>query len=379
MLSSDNRPGLRRPKAACAGRIPHPGSPPARTLILATLLLSAAAAASPAGDLVRAGHFKRARALVLERLRTHPADAEAHSLMAQIRMAFGDLDGAVSHGEKAVALETRNADYRNVLGQVYGRQAQRTSMLRAFGLARKCRREAEAALAIDPNHFEANVMLATFLAQAPAVIGGDKARAAELVEQVAKRNPADAWFVRAHMAEESGQHDKLEELYRKGLEIAPRNIEARIAYGSVLLNKKPPPLDRIEKNAREILQLDPGRAAPYSQLALCRIARGDWDELEAVLREAARNVPDDPSPHYWTARALLTRNQEIARAEASIRLYLAQEPEGKAPDHAAAQWTLGLLLEKLGRKSEAIAALEKSLALRRGFEPARKDLKRLKG
>jgi hypothetical protein len=40
---------------------------------------------------------------------------------------------------------------------------------------------------------------------------------------------------------------------------------------------------------------------------------------------------------------------------------------------------LGLALEKQGRKPEAIAALETAVRMDGSFEPAKKDLKRLKG
>ena len=49
-----------------------------------------------------------------------------------------------------------------------------------------------------------------------------------------------------------------------------------------------------------------------------------------------------------------------------------------APLLAGAHWSLGLVYEKEGRKQDAIAELETSLRLKPDFEPAQKDLKRLK-
>jgi tetratricopeptide (TPR) repeat protein len=54
-----------------------------------------------------------------------------------------------------------------------------------------------------------------------------------------------------------------------------------------------------------------------------------------------------------------------------------QEPEGNTPHLAAAHWRLALVLEKEGRKADAIAELQTAVKLKPDFEDARKDLKRL--
>ena len=59
-------------------------------------------------------------------------------------------------------------------------------------------------------------------------------------------------------------------------------------------------------------------------------------------------------------------------------LELTQEPEGQAPSWAGAHWRLGLVLEKQGRKSDAIAQMDSALVLQPDFKPAAADRKRLK-
>jgi hypothetical protein len=50
-----------------------------------------------------------------------------------------------------------------------------------------------------------------------------------------------------------------------------------------------------------------------------------------------------------------------------------------APTHAHARWRLGLVLEKLGRKPEALAEVQRALELKPDLgDEAKKDLKRLK-
>jgi hypothetical protein len=54
------------------------------------------------------------------------------------------------------------------------------------------------------------------------------------------------------------------------------------------------------------------------------------------------------------------------------------EPEGGEPHHAAAHWRLGLVLEKEGKKAEAIGEMEEALRAEPDFKEAKGDLKRLR-
>lgn len=69
----------------------------------------------------------------------------------------------------------------------------------------------------------------------------------------------------------------------------------------------------------------------------------------------------------------------MPRAERYVRKYLSQEPEPSASTPAVAHWRLGLILEKQGRKADAIAEVQEATKLDPKFQQAQKDLKRLKG
>ncbi len=103
-----------------------------------------------------------------------------------------------------------------------------------------------------------------------------------------------------------------------------------------------------------------------------------WPELDALLAEAEKAVPDDVGPHYQAGRVLFQAGTDLERAERYLRKYLTQEPEGSEPRPAAAHWRLGQVLAKQGRKPEAISELQTSLRLEPDFEPAKKELRRLK-
>jgi cytochrome c-type biogenesis protein CcmH/NrfG len=124
-------------------------------LTVVCLLAIPAGAVSPAADLPEHGHWKRLKAQVEPRVSANPNDAEAQSLLSAVRMAYKDVDGALAPAEKAAALDPKNAEYRWQVAQVVGEQASSASVFKQMGLAKRYKREVEAALAINPKHTEA--------------------------------------------------------------------------------------------------------------------------------------------------------------------------------------------------------------------------------
>jgi len=91
-------------------------------------------------------------------------------------------------------------------------------------------------------------------------------------------------------------------------------------------------------------------------------------------------VPDDLGPTYQAGKAILLSGDagQMGRAEACFRKYLTQAPEGGEPSLAGAHWRLGLVLEKQGRKDQALAEIKTAVNLDPNLKPAQEDLKRLK-
>jgi hypothetical protein len=54
------------------------------------------------------------------------------------------------------------------------------------------------------------------------------------------------------------------------------------------------------------------------------------------------------------------------------------EPEAGEPPLAAAHWRLGQVLEKEGKKTDAIVEMEEAVRLQPDLKEAKEDLKRLK-
>lgn len=352
-----------------------------RTVVLLFLLTSAIPAGEPdAQSLIENGHYKRARALAEAAYHAHPNDARANYLLAVVRHNFENYNDAVKHGEAAVRLDPKASAYHRELGEIYADQADTVSIFRQLGLARKCRTEFDAALAIAPNDPDNLYDRMLYYLQAPGVAGGDKSKAAETANQILKINPSRGYLALAHIAGAQKEEGKLEELYRKAVEADPRSYEAQITLADLYLGRQHLNPGAAEQHSKAALDLNPDRIDAYRLLVSAYVLEKRFDAAAQVLASAESAVPDNLSPYVTAARAMLRSGVELPKAETYLRKYIAEtkEPEANSPIVAGAHWSLGLVYEKEGRKADARTELETAVRLKPDFEQAKKDLKRVK-
>ncbi|HEV8254429.1 MAG TPA: tetratricopeptide repeat protein [Vicinamibacteria bacterium] len=350
---------------------------PISAIAVITAAAVAGAALSSPEALLEAGHFKRVQKLAEERLKTRP-DARTYYYLSRVRLAYGDFDGAMALAEKAVALDGRSADAHYALAAASGRKAQQAGLFSRFGLARRFRKEAEAAIALDPGHLAARDGLIEFHLQAPGIVGGDKARARSLADEILRIDPCRGYLAKARIARSDKQAAEAEALLNKAVQADPASYEAHTTLAAFEAADAQKKYDLAERHAREAARLEPDRATAFGLLAALAVLRGRADTLDALLAEAEAHVPDSLSPYYQAGRVLLERGQDPARAERCFRKYLTQEPEGNTPTAAHAHWRLAQALERQGRTAEARSELQAAVRLKPDLEPAKKDLARLR-
>jgi len=348
------------------------------TLLFATALLSSAAlfAADTPETLIEAGHFKKARSLVQAGLTRNPNDAHALYNMSRIKRAFGDKEAAIDLAQQAVKLDAKNSDYHCQVAELNGEKAQTAGMFQQIRLARVMKNEGETALSLNPKNAECLSAMVTFYLEAPGIVGGDKQKAREFIDRLLTLDSVEGNFAQVEYAQHEKQMDKIEGFYLKAVEGNPLSYRAHSALGSFYLNEKK--FDLAARHAREALKIDPFEGAAYALLAAVYANQERWKELDAILDQAEAKVPDDLNPTFQAGRTLLLAGKDLPRAERYFRKYLTPEPEGGTPPLWAAHWRLGLVLEKEGRKPEAVSEIQSALSINPDFEPAKKDLKRLK-
>jgi tetratricopeptide (TPR) repeat protein len=353
--------------------------------VLLPLLLSLAAAA-PAlagadGDLSTLfdhGALRRASALAEERLAADPADAVALGVLARIRARQARFDEAIALGKRAVKAAPRSATAHYALAEAEGQSAESGGPLKGLGAARAFKREAEAALALEPNHADALGGLIQFYRLAPGIVGGDKKKAAELTDRLAAADPVRGWLQRAQDAVRARDSTRADQCWHKAAEAEVQGTRAKVALASWLASTERD-LPEAERLAAQAAAAEPWRIGAWQLLAAVQAHQRRWPDLEATLARAESETGGRLDATYTAARQLLVEKAEPARAERLMRRYLEREPEIGALPESAARWRLAQALEQQARKPEAIAELQAALRLDPKFEPAKKDLKRLKG
>jgi tetratricopeptide (TPR) repeat protein len=338
--------------------------------------VSLAAQVSPRA-LIENGHFKRARALAEERFRSDPKDPETLWLVSSVKQAWNDYPAAIDAAEKAVAADPKSARYHMRLADALSDEAMKASKIHALGFAHRIKKEIETALTLDPQNVEGLRWLMQYYLQAPSLFGGDKTKARAIPDQIMRIDPVEGYFAQIELARFDKQFPLVEGLYRKAVEARPADYEAQLRLGNFCTYSDIKKYEEAESHAREARRINPDRVAAYNLLAAVLVRQGKWTELDRVLADSEKTIPDNLAPYFHAASHCVSMNQELPRAEQYIRKYLGQEPEPHMPGHAAAHWRLGQIMEKQNRKPEAISEYQAALKIDPN-SPAKQDLKRLK-
>ena len=212
---------------------------------------------------------------------------------------------------------------------------------------------------------------------------------ADAIAQI-KEQFLDAYsFLRAGMANErTGNYPGAVRIYRRGLQIAPDNVEILNALGFSLFQqgKSQEAVVELEK----ALKIDPKHAKAHNNMALASIDIGELEVAEAHYRESLAIEPqpaiyndlgfvlermglsEDATAAYRKALELdpksaaahynlgssLARSGSYGEAERHLRAALAVDP-----DSAAAHRALAEVLQNLGRGDEARQEMERAQAL----------------
>ncbi len=322
-----------------------------RTFLLLSLAFPsfracAAAQPTPAESLIESGHWKRARAIAEAQFHVNPNDALANYLLSMIRNAFGDHSTPQALAEKAVTLDGKTGKFHRQLAEVLGVTAQRANPLEQVFLARRFRKEIDAAMELDPRDTQAIRDLLEFYLIAPGIIGGDPAKAAPLATKIAGICAPLGFLAEARIATFHKDMAGTESALKKAADAAPPSYNARIALARFYLDQAHFNASSAAGHARQALSLDRTRVDAYAILAETQAHDADWPALDSTLSSAAAAVPDDLNPYFRSACRLLADHREPARAAQYLHTYLSQEPEGNEPTAAEATSALERLHPK---------------------------------
>lgn len=348
--------------------------------VLPFLLTLPAGAQQPVASLVADHHYRRAEPLVRSALEKQPQNAAALITLSTIQWSYGDLDAAEATAAKAVSADEANAAAHAQLVNILGAKLanRKTGTMEKMGLSRRFRKEAERTLQLDPANVYALEALARFSWYAPALAGGDKAKAMQTVGRVIQLDSTRGYALKAELDATEDKARVLDD-WKLAVSAQPASYAAHIGLGNELLHAGGESWRGAESEAKKALAIDASRVEAYRLLATVFAETQQWPQLDAAIREARTAVPDDPSPEFAAAQAILEHNlqPQLPRAEEYLRNYLRQPVEGLEPSAAVAHWQLGLVLEKEGRRSTALQEVQTAANLDPSLDGARHDAKRL--
>jgi len=270
------------------------------------------------------------------------ADARAAYYLGRIELGNNDADKAAEWFEVAVKLNPKNAVYHDWLGRAYGTQAQRASIFRQPGLARKTKNALDTALALDPDNLDVRDDLITYYAQVPGFLGGSKEKAREMVLEIKKRNSYRGSAAAANLC--AGVRDFV----------------------------------CAERELQQLATSYPDSGGVYASLAAFYANQKQFDKAFAVLDERLRAKPTELTTLYAVGRTASLSGQNLDEGERALKAYLASPPPEAGPAPAHVHYRLGTIYEKKGAKDLAREEYRTALQLNPKHPDARKALASLK-
>ena len=286
------------------------------SLALLPLLIAVGALAQSAVDdavaLVEKRQFAEATPLLEAAIAADPNDARAHAYYGvALANSKHDLDGAVTHLEKAVALDPGSSRYQVWLGSIYLAKAGQSGLFKAASLAGKGKTAFERAVVLDPASVDARQALLQYYLNAPGVAGGSVSKAREQASAIGALDAHGGRLAAARIADHEKEWPAAEAAYR------------------------------------EAIALQPDRGATYNSLGYSLLRQQRLDDAIAAFRRYVALSPDDANSHDSLGEGLLAAGR-VADAEVSYRRAIEVDPS-----FASSVWGLAECLVKLGRRDDA--------------------------
>jgi tetratricopeptide (TPR) repeat protein len=288
------------------------------------------------------GEYAKAIELLKAAESKDPQNGDVQLLLAKSYLALDQYDAAVSSGEKAVAINPKNSEYHQWLGEAYGAKADHVSMFSAYPLARKAQKEFETAVQLDEKNFDAAQDLVEYNCTAPGVVGGGEDKAQPIIQKLMTLDPAQGHYAAGNCRAAKKDYAAADGDFAKALESKPRSAELIYNVGDYFSQRRQ--ADKL------IIVADVGEAA----------------------------APADPRAKFYRAQAFILKGENLPDAEKLLREYLrVAPPKSNYPKPWQVHYWLGQMFEKQENVPASRSEYEAALKLNSKYKLAQDALKKL--
>lgn len=315
--------------------------------------------------------------------RLRPSSAVAQQLLGDLYRQVGKNDLALRALESALKLAPNDATTYEMLAALQD----------ALGQSASAQTARQKALALREQAKQTNATVAALLALGEAYLGsGETDKAMAEFQQAEKLAPNDARVFRALASAHYAKRDlaSAEREYKRWVAAVPRGANARVLLG-LLYNEQGKSAAAIEE-LQQAVQFAPCSTSAYRTLGSLYFNQNDFPKAIAAYQEAVKLNAQDADLLYVLGalqydqkqftdaeknlQAALALNPNLASARFALSaVYYEQQKYAPAlaereqlvkiaPNEAYYHAALAFVYEKVGRWDDAIAAYQKSLALK---------------
>lgn len=276
-----------------------------------------------------------------------PDDPSGHIMLGTIYQQLGNYAQAEPQLERGAAGAPEDFEARYQLGLVLAR----------LGKPAQALPQLQKAVALKPDDRSAQYQLVAVMRSL-----GQTEQVEQLVSQLRKEQNKE--FLNSQLASEgtkandllqAGKAAEAAQIYRQMLQQNPHS--ARTAFNLGLALEATGDMKGAEEALRDAMNIDPGQAAIQAELGRLKLAQGDLPAAQKWL-DSALTLQPGLAEARGNLAMVYARKNDLITAEKLLRQALEDDP-----DYKEGHLNLGLILAQENRKSDALAELDRAVAL----------------
>jgi tetratricopeptide (TPR) repeat protein len=235
-----------------------------------------------------------------------PQCAEAHYQLSRLALRRNDLEASLPPAEKSVALEPDNAEFQHQLGDAAGSCAEKASIFRQLGLAKKCVAAYERAVALKPDNVDYQLSAFEFYRQAPSMVGGGTDKALATATKIKQLDPLRGRIAFATLYTSDKKYDLALAEFDEGLKTNADDYNCLYQVGK-LAAVSGQFLDRGLAALRRCLELTPPARAPGYAAVHWRLGQILEQKKDPAAAKAAYEAALKADPNFAAAADALKK------------------------------------------------------------------------